>query len=233
MADAGAAASDQSDLSRSAAGGTSAVPAECPISEPNPRRRLRPVRNRCDGQGRKPGKRGNIHNRLRLSDRLRRPLVHGPARNRRPTDWRCHDRAHPIYLYSCAQAAGNDASRTGVEHAGHEPAPQRQYVRGRRPGDVADPQLFARGRNRFRHDRFRRMYTCVIGRWRRIRGHHAGKLDRPAHAGRPVSRPAGIYLRGCRASLGALRRLWHERRHCRRGKPVLDVGGCAARLGRY
>ena len=53
----------------------------------------------------------------------------------------------------------------------------------------------------------------------------AGGLDRPSPAGGPVPRPPRVPLWRRRAHLGAVRRLRHERRHCRRE----NLAGCSAR----
>ena len=65
-----------------------------------------------------------------------------------------------------------------------------------------------------------------------LRGARQGGLDRPPPGRRPVPRPARLHLRRCRAHLGAVRRLRHERRHRRRGEPRLAARGAPAAAGR-
>ena len=59
----------------------------------------------------------------------------------------------------------------------------------------------------------------------RIRDHQQGRLDRATAGGRQIPRRTRIHLRRRGASVGALCRLWHERRHRGRRRPLLAPRG--------
>ena len=123
--------------------------------------------------------------------------------------------------------------RTRLGHRRDQSAPLRHGVCDRRPRALAGAQLHEARRDRFRCGRSRRLPPHHPRRRRRlpIRHHLQGGLVRPPADRRQISRPLRLHRRRCRAYLGALCRLRHERRHCRRDEPVVAAGGASQRLG--
>ena len=113
------------------------------------------------------------------------------------------------------------------------PRRSRHGLCDRRPRALAGAQLHEAGRGRFRFGGSRRLHPhhprrrCGF----QLRHHLEGGLVRtPADRGQ-VSRPLRVHRRRCRAYLGALCRLRHECRDCGRHEPVVAAGGASQRLG--
>ena len=83
------------------------------------------------------------HRALCLSDGLRWSIVSHRHLDRRAADRRCVHRPHAIHLCPGSGPGGQNAGAAGLVDAGHEPAAQRQHVRGGWARDLADPQLSA------------------------------------------------------------------------------------------
>ena len=171
--------------------------------------------------------------RLPLSDRLRRRALGRPQGDRRGACRRCRRAARAVDLYPRARADRPAAARARLGHRLDQSAPLRHGLCDRRPRALAGAQLHEAGRGRFRRGRSRRLPAHHPRRRCRfqLRDHLERGLVRPAADRQPVSRPLRFHRRRCRAYLGALCRLRHERRDCRCHEPVLAAGGASQRLG--
>ncbi len=137
LADAGAAASHQPDLSRTDPVRT------CGGASPHPHHQPHVGRGRQDrGCFRRCGLARSRHRRrpsreLPLSDRLRRRALHRAQGHRRRTERRRRGAARAIDLYSCARPDRPPATRTRLGHRRHQSPPRRHGLCDRRPRMLA------------------------------------------------------------------------------------------------
>ena len=208
VADAGAAASDQPDLSGAAAvrprrgdaGRDACSTARASSGLPRSADGVVAAAEHLDGGE-------TLQIACALPGGLRRRALGNSPADRRQADRRRGGGTHAVQLHPRALADRADAGEAGLVDAVAEPAAQRQHLRDRRARDLADPQLPAPGGDRLRRGGSRPLHPADPGRRAglRLRGAGQGGLDRPAHAGRPVPRPARVHLRRRGAYLGAVR----------------------------
>ena len=234
MADAGADASDQSDLSRTRAVRACGGAAAHPHPQPHGVRGILPGRARRRRHGPRPRQRRAHFDLLPISRRLRRRTLGRPPRHGRGAVRHSGRPARAIDLFPRAHAQEPAARQAGVDVSGVQSAPLRHHDVDRRQGNLADPQFPLQRRARIRLHR-PRLGDPLDPRRRpgiRIRGDFERGLDRPPACRRPLPERARVHLRRCRAPLDSACRLRHERGHRRRRQSGLDAGCRAERLGR-
>ena len=233
VADARAAPPHQPDLHRAGPVRARRGHAAHPPAEPDIDRKPRAGRVRGRRRRARPRHRRGLRNLLRLHDRVRRRTVGDAPEDRGEAGRHGRGAARPVHLHPGAAPARRHARQARLGDVLPQPPAQRQHVRHRRPGDLADPQLPQGGRARLRAGRPRRVHPPDPRRRRRfrIRGDQQGGLDRPPARRGQVPRPARLPVRRRLPPLGADGRVRHERRHRGRDEPLLAARGASEGLG--